>query len=569
MESKNNEIIENFRSLKTRTDVADLLEINDKSLRYFLFVKRPENMYTTFSIKKRNGGSREICAPNRELKTIQRKLAYILSLIYSPKICAYGFIKNKSIIENAGNHIKRGYVLNIDLKDFFHQIHFGRVRGMLKAAPYLLGNEAATTIAQIACYNGHLPQGAPTSPVLTNMICAPLDNQLMRFAKSNDMIYTRYADDLSFSTYRQNFNPDVISIINGQLVLGGKLINILKKNSFEINPQKLKLKTKFERQEVTGLVVNKFPNVKREYVKNLRAIMHNCELNGAYSTAQEYIKKGYCHNKSILAACGDPSKEKLIVNWFIQVVKGKIHFIKQVKGDKSIAFLKFAQQANGIFDKPLFDISSLDQLNEIISKNTFILECVEENTYTQGTGFYIKDIGLITSYHVTKDNGFFKVFTAKSYVENRSLGILSKEINEIVSNSEIDYAIYNLKIDNVSATKIGDSSKLKIGDKIVIAGYPNFKKGDSVTKQSCEIIGKTSYFGAPFFKVSGRVVHGESGGVVFNLDNEVVGIIKGGIATLNEDEENDLQGFVPIHLILDDFKQSVEKGNCCKAISVS
>ncbi|CEO89929.1 Reverse transcriptase (RNA-dependent DNA polymerase) (fragment) [Syntrophaceticus schinkii] len=422
---------------------------------------------------------------------------------------------------------------------------------MLIAAPYLLGKEAATTIAQISCYNGRLPQGAPTSPVLTNMICAPLDNQLMRFAKRNDMIYTRYADDLSFSPHKQNFTSNVIYVTNEQLTLGDELIDIIKNNSFKINEQKIKLKGKTERQEVTGLVVNKFPNIKREYIRNLRAILHNCTQDGIYHTAQEYINKGFCHNALIFAAKDDPSKEEFITNWFMQVVKGKINYIMQVKGSKSMTFLKYAQQANKIFGQSLFDIASLDELNEMINKNVYILECSEG---IQGTGFYIKDIGIITSHHVTKNNGFYKVFTAKSYIRGTSIGILSKGINEVSSDAEIDYAIYNLNVKNASAMKIGDSSKLKIGDKIIVAGFPNFKKGDSVTKQSCEIIGCTSYHGAPFFKISGRIVHGASGGAVFNSDNEVVGIIKGGIASLNEDDKNDMQGFVPIHLMVEDLR---------------
>ncbi|CEO89930.1 hypothetical protein [Syntrophaceticus schinkii] len=92
-ERSDEEIIDKFRQLNTRADVADLLEISDRSLRYFLYGKRPEKMYVNFNIRKKNGGIREIHAPSHKLKNIQRKLAYILSLIYSPKVCAYGFIK--------------------------------------------------------------------------------------------------------------------------------------------------------------------------------------------------------------------------------------------------------------------------------------------------------------------------------------------------------------------------------------------------------------------------------------------------------------------------------------------
>ena len=549
---KDAEIIDKFKKLNTRVDVADLLEIDDKSLRYFLFVIPLEKKYVTFEIKKKNGSSRVICAPVYELKCIQRKLAYVLSLIYSPKLCAYGFIQDKNIVDNARHHIRRSYVLNIDLKNFFNQIHFGRIRGMLKAAPYGLGDEAATTIAQLSCFNGSLPQGAPSSPILTNMVCAPLDNQLMSFSKRNNMVYTRYADDLSFSPYRQTFTQEVLSLNDGQLNLGNGLLNIIKKNNFEINQAKTKLKAKTERQEVTGLIVNKFPNLKYNYIKNLRAILYNCKAKGVYHTAIEYIGKGFCHNPAIIKIENDPIKEDIIVVWFKQVIKGKINYIKFVKGIRSITFLKFAQQANEIFDEPLFDITALDELNDIINRNTFILKC--DTPEVQGSGFYVKEIGLITNSHVTDNGGFFNVFTPESYSKNTNLGIISKSINELISNKTIDYAIYKLNIDNITKVNIGDSSKLKVGDKVIIAGYPNFKRGDTVTKQSCEIIGITSYFGAPFYKISGRIVHGASGGIVLNSDNEAIGIIKGGIASLDEDATNDMQGFVPLHLVIEDIR---------------
>jgi hypothetical protein len=81
---------------------------------------------------------------------------------------------------------------------------------MLMKPPYSIGEEAATTIAQIACLNGILPQGAPSSPVITNMICVPLDNALMHLAKKAGCVYTRYADDITFSTYKKSFDKDIV-----------------------------------------------------------------------------------------------------------------------------------------------------------------------------------------------------------------------------------------------------------------------------------------------------------------------------------------------------------------------
>lgn len=268
------ELIKAFDSAKTREDIANLLEISDKSLRYFLFVERPEYMYKTFKIPKRRGGTREIHAPINKWRNLQRKLAYVLALKYRPKVCAYGFIKNKNILDNASKHVKKSEILNIDLKDFFTQFHFGRIVGMLKAKPYSLGEEAARTIAQITCLNGVLPQGAPTSPILTNMLCSPLDNQLMQYAKKHALVYTRYADDITFSSFGKSISENIVFSVDNKLHLSDSLVNIFVKNSLKINEEKISLKTKQRRQEVTGIIVNKFPNIKREYYKNIRALLH-------------------------------------------------------------------------------------------------------------------------------------------------------------------------------------------------------------------------------------------------------------------------------------------------------
>ena len=225
------------------------------------------------------GGTRCISAPEIRLRNIQRKLLYILEDVYEPKICAYGFISGKSICDNADKHLKKNQVLNIDLKDYFTQINFGRVRGMLLKKPYEIGNEAATTLAQIMCYKGKLPQGAPTSPIVANMICAPMDNHFMKLAKEYHMQYTRYADDITFST-KNVFPANIVYLDNSIPQIGSKVLKILSRDGFEINGEKIHLRSKNERQEVTGLIVNKKTNVRREYIKEIRAILHNYETKG-------------------------------------------------------------------------------------------------------------------------------------------------------------------------------------------------------------------------------------------------------------------------------------------------
>lgn len=551
----NDEIKNAFLNLKSRDDVANILGIKERSLRYFLFKRRPENMYTTFTLSKRNGTKRVISAPQRELKAIQRKLADVLSCVYTPKVCAYGFVPGKSIVGNALQHTKRNLVLNIDLKDFFTQIHFGRVRGMLMKPPYSIGKEAATTIAQIACVNGVLPQGAPSSPIITNMICAPLDNSMMQLAKSADCVYTRYADDITLSTFKKSFSTDIVFVDEGRMCVGTKIEKIMEKHNFLINPEKVVLRSNSVHQEVTGLTVNVIPNLRRDYIRNLRAILHNCCKKGIYDAAKTYARKGYCGNPVILSVIDDPEKQEMVESWFISVLKGKINYIKQVKGEKSLTFLSFAQQLNGLTNKIIFDVSGLNRLEVIAEKNTYILESDEGDTYYQGSAFFIQEVGLITSYHVVKSGDFFKAYTYRNY-PTKSADVVGLELKLVSADEGIDYAIFNtaISVEDEYAIKVGDSSKLRVGEQVTIIGYPNHQEGNSPFIQNCAITSKKLFLETPFFTVSGRIVHGASGGVVLNSDYEAIGIIKGGIPSLAEEDENENQGFVPLHMAIEHMR---------------
>ncbi len=548
----NNNTKETFLQLKTREDVANILGIDERSLRYFLYKVRPENMYTVFTIPKKDGNLRKISAPKKELKNIQKKLALVLNEVYTPKVCAYGFVSGKNIVDNASRHTHRQIVLNMDLKDFFSQIHFGRVRGLLINKPYSIGDEAATTIAQIVCCNGVLPQGAPTSPVITNMICAPLDNNLMKLAKETGCTYTRYADDISFSTYKKTFDESIAYVDDGRIILGNKLEEIIKKNSFEINPKKITLRSKKNRQEVTGLTVNEFPNLRRSYVRQLRAIMHSAEKYGLYLSAKKYISEGLCRNPKIIQAADDKDQTEVVVNWFKQVLTGKINYIKQVKGPESYTFLSFAKLYNEITDSSYFDISKLDLLSNLISKNTFVIERCCDGDYVQGSAFFVKEYGMFTSYHVTETYEIYDV----NKIENRigkKIGSISNQTNLICRNRDIDYALYNVPFLNSTerSLELGDSKKLKVGSEVIVVGYPNYSNGASANIQRRRVSEIKPFLGAQLYLIDGIIVHGASGGVVLDEEYKVVGIIKAGISTLDEAPQNENQGFVPMHIVIE------------------
>ena len=321
-----------FLELKTRQDIARLLDIETKSLNFYLHILRVDKRYTAFSIPKRLGGQRQISSPVAGLKIIQQKLNQVLQAIYQPKPATHGFSQSRSIVTNASQHIGKKRVLNIDLQNFFPSINFGRVRGLFMAAPYKLSEEVATILAQICCHENQLPQGAPTSPVISNMICSKLDSQLQRLAKKHKCTYTRYADDITFSTSLKFFPPALaktISDLTEQIEIGDELHEVIRTNGFEINQKKLRLQTNRMRQEVTGLTVNAKANVQRRYVRQIRAMIRAWEKHGLEAAQAEFISKydKKCRLKPISS--------------FAAVVKGKIDFLGMVKGKGDPIYLRF------------------------------------------------------------------------------------------------------------------------------------------------------------------------------------------------------------------------------------
>ncbi|GAG36205.1 unnamed protein product, partial [marine sediment metagenome] len=214
------DLVGKFFSLRSGEHVAELLEIPYAVLNHHLYVTPVSKQYKTFTIPKKSGGSREITAPVTTIKIIQKKLNNVLQEVwenlYKKKNSIHGFIYEKNVRSNAKVHENKEYVFNIDLLNFFPSINFGRVYGRFKSKPYNLPAKVAAVLARICCYKDSardfLPQGAPTSPMISNIICDKMDNELYRFAKNLDCRYTRYADDITFSTDRPKF-PEEMAII--------------------------------------------------------------------------------------------------------------------------------------------------------------------------------------------------------------------------------------------------------------------------------------------------------------------------------------------------------------------
>ncbi|MCE5266712.1 MAG: TIR domain-containing protein [Planctomycetaceae bacterium] len=316
------EVVSALGGVRTRSDVANLLATSDAQLRYLLYGRHEDSRYCTFRVPKRKRGFRTIEAPREDLKLLQRRLVVILSAIYQPRAGVHGFTVGRSIVTNARQHCGRRYVLNVDLKDFFTSINFGRVFGLFRAPPISASYETATVLAQLCCHRNVLPQGAPTSPIVSNMICARLDRQLSKLAQRNWCRFTRYADDITFSKQRGEF-PEEIGYLDREDVAqpGSELRRIIEANGFAINPSKVSLRTKKRSQSVTGLTVNEKCNVHRNFVRQVRAMIHSWQKFGFDAAHNEHTSRYYRR----LGKLGNPPR-------LDQIIRGKLAFVRMVRG---------------------------------------------------------------------------------------------------------------------------------------------------------------------------------------------------------------------------------------------
>jgi len=266
---------ESFLKITTREELADWLGSTDRKLRFVLYKLVDSQKYTTFTIKKRNGTDRQIDAPRKYLKSLLRSINEAIQEIAPATGIAKGFVKSRSIFDHARIHRSKKWVVLADLKDFFPTIHFGRVRGAFLAPPFSFPPGVATCIAQLCCKDSSLPQGAPTSPAISNLICRRLDRELVTLAKANRVSVSRYADDICFSTNLADI-PQAVAIRcgNGDYVAGEELVKIVTATGFQLNPRKFRVRPALHQQMVTGLVVNDRVGMPKVWRRQLRVILH-------------------------------------------------------------------------------------------------------------------------------------------------------------------------------------------------------------------------------------------------------------------------------------------------------
>ncbi len=349
------EIQDKVKKMKSLTDLVKLLNAikvdesrNSKSkitkgqLLHFSNSIVP-NRYKTFHIRKKNGGQREINAPCRQLSMLLYYLNILFKAIYTPNSAAMGFAEGRSIVLNASKHTGQHYVFNIDLENFFPSIPQARVWARIQLPPFNFPQEVANVVAGLCCHRNAegtqnvLPQGAATSPLLTNAICDKLDRRMLGLAKRFNLRYSRYADDMTFSS--------MYNVYQEGSDFRNELKRIIEDQGFKMNDKKTRLLRDGQRQEVTGLTVNENVNLTKKYVKDLRCILHKWEKEG-YGKAYAYFYPFYKKEKGYIKK-GEPVMEN--------VIRGKLNYMRMVKGPENAAYKKLLFRYNTLQDVVFVD----------------------------------------------------------------------------------------------------------------------------------------------------------------------------------------------------------------------
>lgn len=305
-------ILENLKNTSNLTELAYLLRVQPKTLSYNIYIidknATVTKKYSEFDIPKKGGGTRTILAPNKNLKYIQSQLSKVLysciEEINENKgikgSLSYGYRKGSSIFNNANVHKKKRFVFNIDLKNYFDAFNFGRVRGFfIKNKNFNLEESVATVIAQIACHNNVLPQGSPVSPVISNLIGHILDIRLAKLASDSNCSYSRYCDDITFSTNEKIFPKSIAYSDNNTWHPSKKLVDIISRSGFEINMRKVRMSFFYSQQQVTGLTVNQKVNTTRVYRDTVRSLVHNLCVNGDFEFRGDFKKDKIKEDKKL------------------------------------------------------------------------------------------------------------------------------------------------------------------------------------------------------------------------------------------------------------------------------
>ena len=245
--------------------LAGVLHMDCKDM--FDVIHKKESHYKTIKYRKKNGGTRTITAPDRTLVMIQRRILHFILDKMNPSSYATAYHSGSTLYDNAKPHVGKKYILKLDITDFFGSITF---RQVLSSAfnSKVYNKQIGYLLTEFCTLNDALPQGAPTSPAISNLVMKQFDENIGSWCKAHKVSYTRYCDDMTFSADEPLFNVYI------------KVRKMLREMGFSLNEEKTRFVSSGRRQTVTGLTVNEKVSVPREYKREIRQIMHYVEKYG-------------------------------------------------------------------------------------------------------------------------------------------------------------------------------------------------------------------------------------------------------------------------------------------------
>lgn len=412
-----------------------------------LHFANPRKNYINYlhkTVPKKSGGIREISSPAWMLKMFQAAAGRMLQDYYEAPSSVTGFVPGRSVVDNASKHTRRNYVYNADLKDFFPSITRKRVKSALMHSPFSFGTEAANLLSGICCVHADLarrgreihwdiqharhsgierkaedyptevpatlPQGAPSSPVLSNAVCVRLDRRLAGLARRYEATYSRYADDITFSSNHNVFQEGYSFLKEFRKIIADE--------GFSLNEDKLRLQEKGQRQKVTGLIVNRKVNVCRKYIRGLGSLLYIWERYGADAAYARFLK----HNIEWRKLDGSVSHDTVIFRpHLVETVQGRLAYIRMVRGKDDPVwsrlndrFLKLKEQyeSRGVLGNPVrvlhsWTIKRFEQLSGIALRYGapfpfYIGFLIEDEPLNQSRSFYLENSGFKTYVHPSR-----------------------------------------------------------------------------------------------------------------------------------------------------------------------
>lgn len=538
------DLVGRFLKIRTLTDLASFLKITPKTLCFFAF--SGASFYRTFEIPKNDGsGSRKISAPVPKLKHIQRDLNEVLEQIYATPSCVHGFVPERSIVSNAAKHVGKQFVVRIDLKDFFPSISGGRIRCLLQSQPFHFPDKVADALTNIVCYKKRLPQGAPTSPALSNMICRKMDYFISRYVRECGVRYTRYADDLTFSSTRKSSLRFIIAENSQGLEVNETLRSIIEDNGFEINHRKTSVQEKGSRQTVTGVVVNQKCNFKRSEYRMLRAMFHNWSKYGIAVAIEKYLEGSPQLVSRCLDTQGDISEER-----FKSHIKGRLHYYSMIaKGNNrpSIPLQRLWSYYFELANEPVPLALPIYSVYQTAADYTYPDRRGESRLFmAEGTAFLLDGDRLISAAHCISSNEVGSLSRVEEIRVSRDEIFERIDISRFLTNHVYDTALLKGFPNGNQYPAFRSDAKYRpqIGETVIAYGYAyeNQRNGNKRLFRTIRAeISELLFDGV--YRVNRPFIQGMSGGPVLNMRGDVIGVITQGCKSGDYDLDG---GFVSI-----------------------